>query len=269
MGNISCKIIKDLLPSYVDGICSKETEDLIEEHILKCNDCCRLMNHMKMNKIVSVKSHIENNYLTKIKRIATDKNLISLGLMIGFIIIGMILNMYNISGVPPSVYYVILPILTLGTYSILSNFALKKSKTRWFFAVSSLGMFLIFYIIILEFLIVKWVENGTYLFGMSAAKIGVFVYYQLWVVAIAHMITFVVTIFLSVKDAASYSMSLPINITGSCLALAFISMSKGLYSIEAYATTRNNTILVLVIEGVLVALIVFILDRRKIQLRSS
>ena len=37
--NIDCEVIKDLLPSYVDGIVSEETREIIREHISNCNEC--------------------------------------------------------------------------------------------------------------------------------------------------------------------------------------------------------------------------------------
>ena len=35
----SCKIIKDLLPLYVDDICSSESRKLVDGHLLECDEC--------------------------------------------------------------------------------------------------------------------------------------------------------------------------------------------------------------------------------------
>ncbi|MEK8131887.1 zf-HC2 domain-containing protein [Paenibacillus filicis] len=37
--NISCAIIKDLLPLYHDGVCSNETKAMVEEHLAACDSC--------------------------------------------------------------------------------------------------------------------------------------------------------------------------------------------------------------------------------------
>lgn len=37
--NISCKIIKDLLPLYHDGVCSEESKNMVEEHLKQCESC--------------------------------------------------------------------------------------------------------------------------------------------------------------------------------------------------------------------------------------
>lgn len=37
--NISCDIIKDLLPLYHDKICSEKSSQLVEEHLATCEEC--------------------------------------------------------------------------------------------------------------------------------------------------------------------------------------------------------------------------------------
>lgn len=38
--NISCEIVQDLLPNYIENIVSNETKDLVSKHLNTC-DCCR------------------------------------------------------------------------------------------------------------------------------------------------------------------------------------------------------------------------------------
>lgn len=37
--NISCEIIKDLLPLYHDSVCSDDSRKLVEEHLQCCETC--------------------------------------------------------------------------------------------------------------------------------------------------------------------------------------------------------------------------------------
>ncbi len=37
----TCEIIKDLLPLYIDGVCSEDSKNAVEEHIKTCEDCKR------------------------------------------------------------------------------------------------------------------------------------------------------------------------------------------------------------------------------------
>ena len=47
MQKIPCEVIKDLLPSYVDGLTSAETNRLVKEHLASCGDCRRLFEAMQ------------------------------------------------------------------------------------------------------------------------------------------------------------------------------------------------------------------------------
>lgn len=42
-----CKIIEDLLPSYIDDLCSKESKELVEQHLSSCKHCRLLYEEMK------------------------------------------------------------------------------------------------------------------------------------------------------------------------------------------------------------------------------
>lgn len=44
---ISCGIIKDLLPLYIDGVCSDDSKALIEEHLAECDSCKAELQTMK------------------------------------------------------------------------------------------------------------------------------------------------------------------------------------------------------------------------------
>lgn len=37
--NISCDIIRDLLPLYHDGVCSEDSRRAVEEHLTHCEGC--------------------------------------------------------------------------------------------------------------------------------------------------------------------------------------------------------------------------------------
>lgn len=44
---MNCNIIKDLLPSYIDGLCSAETEREIKEHLMNCDACKKVYEAMQ------------------------------------------------------------------------------------------------------------------------------------------------------------------------------------------------------------------------------
>lgn len=55
MNTLKCEVIRDLLPLYVDEICSGESKRLVSEHLESCNECKRLYEKMKIS-VVSCRS---------------------------------------------------------------------------------------------------------------------------------------------------------------------------------------------------------------------
>ena len=44
---MKCEIIRDLFPSYIDGLTSKESNQAIEEHLEGCRECRRYLEEMQ------------------------------------------------------------------------------------------------------------------------------------------------------------------------------------------------------------------------------
>ena len=41
-----CKLVQDLLPSYIDGVTSEDTKNFVEEHLKECKDCKKYFEEM-------------------------------------------------------------------------------------------------------------------------------------------------------------------------------------------------------------------------------
>ncbi len=93
---ISCKIIEDLLPLYCDGVCSKESETLVTDHLCECKHCRDLLNSMNDSPKSKEKENINNLKSISIKWSQIRKKSIIKGLLIGIsvcllIVLGFIL----------------------------------------------------------------------------------------------------------------------------------------------------------------------------------
>ena len=42
-----CNVVQDLLPNYIEGLTTKETNEFIEEHLKECKECQNVLNNMK------------------------------------------------------------------------------------------------------------------------------------------------------------------------------------------------------------------------------
>lgn len=43
-----CYIVRDLLPSYIDQLCSEQSRIFVEKHITQCESCAQILQHMKV-----------------------------------------------------------------------------------------------------------------------------------------------------------------------------------------------------------------------------
>lgn len=67
---LPCELIQDLFPSYIDGLTSDVTNELLEEHIKECPICCEILGQMQETTAESIKfeEKKEIDFLKKTKK---------------------------------------------------------------------------------------------------------------------------------------------------------------------------------------------------------
>lgn len=71
--DLSCAVVRDLLPSYLDGVASEETKTAVERHIEECPDCRETLRRMKEPEETAPAEEKEIDYLKKIRRRSSRK----------------------------------------------------------------------------------------------------------------------------------------------------------------------------------------------------
>ena len=89
---ISCEIIKDLLPNYIEKLTSEETNEYIEEHLKNCEECQKMLNNMQenlnLNSTDKKESTQEINYIKKFaKKLALLRNILLIIITLFIIIV--------------------------------------------------------------------------------------------------------------------------------------------------------------------------------------
>ena len=82
---ITCDVIQDLMPSYIDGILSEDSRALVEEHMGTCQECRKMLeimkevlNNYKNTKIIENDNESSrNNCLVVQKKLCDKKNMLS------------------------------------------------------------------------------------------------------------------------------------------------------------------------------------------------
>lgn len=203
MPKTNCNIIKDLLPSYIDGICSPESEALIKEHMTECQNCQKLYEHMR-TELVSVNTSDAKkvDYFKKIQRNISHKNIIMYGIIAFLFLLQIYLNINGYRFVSElSMYFnYLFPIITSGLlFVLLPEHAEHEVPVKLKFTILGIEFAATTYILFLLLYTIKLLADGKTLLNMHPMEIGPFLNIQIGGLIAFFIIAFVLTLILSIR----------------------------------------------------------------------
>lgn len=77
---VSCKVIEDLIPLYIEELLSKDSKTLVESHLTECEDCRAYLEEFKEMEVLPIETDIRP--LEKIQRSIQKKKWYAIGLSI-------------------------------------------------------------------------------------------------------------------------------------------------------------------------------------------
>lgn len=80
--DLSCEVVRDLMPSYLDGVASGETKAAVERHMEECPDCRETLRRMKEPEDAAPPEEKEIDYLKKVRRRSSCKVAVILGIVV-------------------------------------------------------------------------------------------------------------------------------------------------------------------------------------------
>lgn len=118
---IMCDIIKDLMPSYIDDICSEDSKKIIEEHINTCSYCSELLKNMKQpvdygNELTG---ELAENPLKKIKK--KHRNHMMITILLSFVCMGIMISIIQNVGFIHDIFF----------YQEFSTISTEEYEDQW------------------------------------------------------------------------------------------------------------------------------------------
>lgn len=146
MSKISCDVTKDLLASYLDGICSEESKGLVEEHLQDCDSCKRFVEQVREQDLG--KDAVKVDYLKQVRRSVKIRAWQGVALAFAMAFAGHPQILYQPFRLMP--YYIAMPILMLISAIMFMDSSKESlpSKKEWI--IPLLGFALICAILILK-----------------------------------------------------------------------------------------------------------------------
>ena len=185
MSKKQCDIIQDLLPSYVDGICSEASKLWIEEHLAECEACRQTMEMLKNTEISARKLELAQlDAGKKVKKKQLKHSIVNLGLCLCIAILMVVVFAGRSDVVSQMVLYVALPICMIITW--LANRGRQKKRLWDKWDTVSLAAVVVAIIYGLGMMLYVTLEAlaGKEVFSMAVNEVGPFLYAQLVFVAV-------------------------------------------------------------------------------------
>ena len=136
---MNCNMVKDLIPLYIDGCCSEESEKAVEVHIRDCDDCKRLLEDMKSSFDIITVSESPKTFSKLNDWKASVLQSILLFLSFALITLGVALEARTPSGIGNGFWALNLVVPATGFMLSLTNwYFVRVYKTRKSFSNFSL-----------------------------------------------------------------------------------------------------------------------------------
>lgn len=178
---LNCNVIKDLLPLYVDQICSEESRGLVEEHLTGCRDCSALLRQMQSEEVENSLEAETVDVLHRQAKFFKRKSAVIGAAIAGvFMIPVLVCLIVNLAtGAALDWFFIVLAsLLTAASLSIVP-LMMPEHKLLWTLATFTASLLLLFGVICI-YTHGTWffLVSATVLFGLSVCFLPLAVYAQ-------------------------------------------------------------------------------------------
>jgi len=129
----NCKIVQDLLPLYIDDVCSEDSKTYVNNHIKDCPECSEYLNKLNNNSCVeSIKDETADvvaHHSRKQKRASTIVGMVFAGILMIPVIVCMIVNLAVGHGL--SWFFIVLTSLLVFASITTVPLLVYRNKLLW------------------------------------------------------------------------------------------------------------------------------------------
>ena len=193
MSKKECDIIKDLLPSYVDNICSEASSEWIKEHLAECEECRKVAKALKTTEFSAKRLDFAQVDATKkVKKKQVGSNIVMLGLCLFLMLMTTAIFAEGNSVISHMVLYAQLPICMVITWFVNKG---RQTKRIWdkcdTISLAAAVLATAYGIGVLLFVTLKTIGGKT-LLGLELSEIGPLLSLQLLGVGVVCLTVYVI-----------------------------------------------------------------------------
>ena len=165
-----CEIIRDLLPLYVDDICSEKSREAVEEHLQECAECGGLLEKLRSTEIEkdlqTEKQDVIGYGVKKFKQLSAKTGITVSGLFMIPILALLAVNL--ITGLQMGWFLIMLAAMAVAASVIAVPILVPESKLFWTLCAFTASLQVLLGVICL---VTRgnwfWVASSATLFGLA------------------------------------------------------------------------------------------------------
>ncbi len=169
-----CDLVRDLLPLYVDGVCSQTSAELIAKHTAQCKQCAKRLAQLKDHSVEAALQTERNSVIARHAQ-ATKRKTFQVGAIISAILIVpvlvcLIVNL--VTGHALDWFFIVLTSLMVFASLTVIPLMAERKKLVWTLGTFTVSLFLLF-LTCCVYTGGDWffVASSSVLFGLSAVSL--------------------------------------------------------------------------------------------------
>ncbi|MBO5335626.1 MAG: zf-HC2 domain-containing protein [Lachnospiraceae bacterium] len=252
----NCNITKDLLPLYIEELCSRDSCQYVEEHLAECEECKKTYEYLKYTDLcITATEKKEINALKKLEKYIKN-HFLFLVAMITYILILMFTTLY----VYPPYYYLLMPPTMLAIGFTFRHNILRPMPKSFDIQLVIQGILLI-YTIVLMFYTMCNINPDGYTLGIPTYKLGPLLDAQ-FKVTIGISLFFLISHLYQVgSQKKQYDIRWNLAILCIFINLAYDSTLYGMDSLDTLLRALISCTIILILLAVVTSILIWGLSR--------
>lgn len=247
---ITCDVVKDLMPSYVDGICSEDSKKLVTEHVQNCGQCQQILDMLKNTMLTAEKTGTEQvNYMKKVKQKYSNKSMAGFRLFALLAGLVMFCILYGWHDIDKKMFYIFEVVMIAGAYFMLPNYMENKIAKNLSNIFGMVSIVMVLGVVFLLWQSCQWITSESGPFGMELAQVGPFLVKLLLLDFGVQFAVLASSMILPSWNIYVKKMPAIVSIIGCCMVLVFIYLLRSMSVPERYVWSIIRHFALLAIGG--------------------
>ena len=261
---IDCGIVQDLIPSYVDGLCSESSKQCVEEHTKDCEECRVFLEECRTVEFSGkLLEEQQLDGLRKVKKKIKLQNMFSYGLLLVVILFATYFFTMNMGAIGVRWYYGFYAVAVAATFVVTMQGKANVKYEKVEKVMIGLSLAAIAYALFWYCFMMGAAGNGTVPLGLELGQVGPFLHRQLGIALAVEIAVFAYTMVRYLKWDIVCRGTLLISLTGLFFALAQTTLLGRLSTLEAHMRNFTEAAAVILGAGAVCGLVLWGVERRR------